>query len=185
MDAGIGVGQAAQIGAQQVAAFMLRQKAGKVRMRLREHRLHAIQEPVDLLRAAQENAAQHAADDAVGMGLGIGERQRRAPGPAEQQKALDRQMAAQDLDIRDEVRRGVVLQAAQRTRPSRAPLVENDDAPVVRIEETTMHRAGAGAGAAVQEQHRPSIGVAGLLPIHDMTAGERQIAGLVGADLGE
>jgi hypothetical protein len=39
------------------------------------------------------------------MRLGVGQREGRSPGAAEQQEALDRQMAAQDLDIGNKVRR--------------------------------------------------------------------------------
>ena len=94
-------------------------------------------------------------------------------------------MAAQRLDVGDQVLRGVVLQAAERARPPGAALVEDDDAPEVRVEEAAMHRAGAGARAAVQEQHRPAARIAHLLPVHDVAGGERQVAGLERSDLGE
>ena len=48
------------------------------------------------------------------MRLGVGERQGGAPGAAEQQPAFDPQVAAQHLDIADQVGRGVVLEAAER-----------------------------------------------------------------------
>ena len=41
-----------------------------------------------------------------------------------------------------------------------------------------MHGARSGTRAAVQKQHRAAAGIARLLPIHDMTVGKRQIAGL-------
>ena len=80
---------------------------------------------------------------------------------------------------------GVVLQAAERARPPGAALVEDHDAPEIRIEEAAMHRAGAGARPAVQEQHRPAARIAHLLPVHDVAARERQVAGLERADLGK
>ena len=120
-----------------------------------------------------------------GIRLGVGQRQRGAPGAAEQQPAVDAEMAAQGLDVGDQVLGGVVLQAAERTRPAGAALVEDDHAPELGVEEAAMHRAGAGARAAVQEQHRPAARVADLLPVHDMAGRERQVAGLERADLGE
>ena len=54
-----------------------------------------------------------------------------------------------------------------------------------RVEEAAMHRPGPGAGAAMQEQHRLAARVADLLPIHDVAAGQRQVAGLERSDLGE
>src|SRR3546814_7249477 len=51
----------------------------------------------------------------------------------------------------------------------RAPgtaLVEHDDAVVAGVEEASVIRPGAGAGAAVQEHHRASLGIAGDLPVH-------------------
>ena len=83
-------------------------------MRVGEHRGEAVQEPLHLDRAPQEHAAQHAADDALRMGLGIGQRQGRAPRTAEQQQAFQPEMAAQDLDVRHQVLGGVLLQAAER-----------------------------------------------------------------------
>ena len=94
-------------------------------------------------------------------------------------------MPAQRLDVGDQVLGGVVLQAAQRARASGAALVEDDHAPELGIEEAAMHRAGAGARAAVQEQHRPAARIAHLLPVHDVVGRERQVAGLERADLGE
>jgi hypothetical protein len=73
-------------------------------------------------------------------------------------------------------RRWVVLASA---------LVENDEAPVGGVKKPAMHGAGAGAGTAMQEQHRPAARVADLLPIHHMPIGQRQIAGFEGPDLGK
>ena len=53
------------------------------------------------------------------------------------------------------------------------------------VEEAAVHRAGARAGPAMQEQHRLAARVAHLLPIHDVPAGERQQAGLIGRDIGK
>src|ERR1700712_5561729 len=94
-------------------------------------------------------------------------------------------MAAQDLDVGDEVGGGVVVQAAEWAGPAGSTLVENDDPPVVRVEETAVHCAGTRARTAMQEQHGAAVWVAGFLPVHDVSTGQRQVAGLVGAYLGE
>jgi len=94
-------------------------------------------------------------------------------------------MLAQHLDIGHEVRRRVLRQTAQRTRPPGAALIEDHHAPEARIEEPAVHGTRSGAGSAMKEQHRLSAGRAHLLPIHDMTAGQRHVAGLERADLGK
>ncbi len=94
-------------------------------------------------------------------------------------------MASQDLDVRDKVRGGVVVQSSERPRTAGAALIEDNNAPEVRVEEAAVHRARAGTRAAMQEQHRAAVRVAGLLPVHHMSAGQGQIAGFVGADLRE
>ena len=175
----------AQVAAQQVAALGLRQEAGELRMRVGEHRAQPVEEPVDLAGPAEEHAAQHAAGHPVRIGLGVGQRQRRAPGAAEQQPAVDAEMPAQPLDVLDQVVGGVVGQAAERARPPGAALVEDHHAPEVGVEEAPVHRARAGARAAMQEQHRPAARIADLLPVHDMAGRERQVAGLERADLGK
>ena len=73
-----------------------------------------MQEPVHLGAPAEEHAAQHAAGHALRVRLRVGERQRGAPGAAEQQPAVDAQMRAQHLDIGDQVGGGVGLQPAER-----------------------------------------------------------------------
>ena len=54
-----------------------------------EQHAHALVDPVHLLARAEEDAAQHEREDAVRMRLGVGERQRRAPGAAREDPALD------------------------------------------------------------------------------------------------
>ena len=82
------------------------------------------------------------------------------------------------LDVGDQVRRRVRIQAPQRPRPSRATLIEDHDAPMRRIEKPPVHRTGASAWPTVKEQDRPPTRIADLLPIHHVAIGQRQIAGL-------
>ena len=71
----------------------------------------------------QEHPAQHAAGNPLRkLPARIGKRQRRPPGPAEQQPPLDPEMAAQGLDVGHQVgRRVVVQQAAQAGATGPAP----------------------------------------------------------------
>jgi len=117
--------------------------------------------------------------------LRIGERQSGTPGAAEQQPSPDAKMPTQCLDVVDQVRGGVGLQAAQWARSSGPALVENDGAPESGIEEPPVHRTRPGARAAMQEQHRHPARIAHLLPVHHMATRQRQIATLEGSDLRE
>ena len=60
-------------------------------------------EPVDFALARGEHAAQHEGGDAIGMGLRVKQRQRGAPGPSENDEALNAKVAAQTFDILDEI----------------------------------------------------------------------------------
>ena len=95
-------------------SLVFRQEPDEGRMRVGEHRGQAVQEPLHLDRAPEEHAAQHAADDALRVGLCVGQRQRRSPRAAEQQQAFQPEMAAQHLDVGHQVLGGVLLQAAER-----------------------------------------------------------------------
>src|SRR4051812_36802033 len=95
--------------------------------RLGEDRLDSVEEPVDLALPAKEDAAQDEREAAFGMVLGIRERERRSPRAAEDDPLVDAQVLAQALQVLDQFRRGVVLEAAQRRRAARATLVVDDD----------------------------------------------------------
>ncbi len=117
-----------------------------------------------------------------GMGFAVGERERAAPRAAEHQPAFDAEMRAQRLDVGDEMRRGVVAQFAQGRGAPGAALVENHDAVMRGIEEAPVSRRGAGAGTAVEKQHRRPARITRLLPVHAVHAVEIEHAGVVGFD---
>src|SRR5580700_8156848 len=94
-------------------------------------------------------------------------------------------MGTQQFDVLDQVRRGVVLQPAQRPRAASAALVEYDDAPERRVEKSPMHRARARSWAAMQEKHWKATRIARLLPVHHVGPRERQVTGLEWSDFGE
>ena len=188
----VGIQQPGQVGAQQVAALRFRHMAGEGGMGIGKHRPQPVEEPVELQRAAEEDATQHHAGDPLRMRLRVRQRQGRTPGAAEQHPALDVERGPQTLDVGDQGRGVVGAQAALRLGASGTALVEDHDPPVLGIEETPVHRAGAGTGPAMQEQDRLSGLVSGLLPIHQMRGVaprpgtnrflEREVAGGEGFD---
>ena len=60
------------------------------------------------------------------------------------------------------------------------PLVEHDDAEMVRVEEPPVHRRGAGPRPAMHEDHRLPVRAPGLLPVHAVDAVAFQHAGGIG-----
>src|SRR3546814_18020174 len=96
-------------------------------------------------RAAEEDAAQHQGADPLGMRLGIGERQGRAPGTAEHLPAHDAEVVAQALHVGGQMRRGVFRNLPQGRRAPGTALVEHDDAVVAGAEEAVGLRPGPGA----------------------------------------
>jgi hypothetical protein len=85
-------------------------------------------------------------------------------------------MHTQLFHVGDQVRRGVVGQIAVRPRASGAALVEYDRAIVRGVEETAVHRAGAGARPAVKEHHRRPAWISRLFPVHFMPAVQSEMA---------
>ena len=159
-------GKAAVVGGEQIAALGLRD-VGEVRLpRIGiEHRSAALVEPVDLLFAEEEDAAQDDFGDAIGMGLGIGEREGGAPGSAEHLPALDAEVLADFLDIGDQVPGGVGFERRVGRALAAAALVEVHDAVLLGMKEAALFGIGAAARTAVQKNHRLAGGVAALLEI--------------------
>jgi hypothetical protein len=81
------------------------------------------------------------------------------------------------------VQRRVVRDLPQRLGAAGAALVEDDDVVVLGIEEAAMHRAGAGAGSAMEEHDRRALRVAALLVVDLVRSADRQIAGRKGFDV--
>src|SRR5262249_56174468 len=89
---------------------------------------------------------------------------------------------AEQLDICDEMVGRVVAHLAQRRRAPGTALIEDDDAPIRRVEEPSVHGRCAGAGTAMQEQQRRAARIARLLPIHRVPRVELEAAGAVRLD---
>ena len=96
------------IGGEQIGALRLRDVSGELAPGLGIDETHAVEEPVDLQLAAKEDAAQDQRQAARRMGFGVGERQRAAPGAAENHPLPDAEMLPQLLHVRHQMRRGVV-----------------------------------------------------------------------------
>ena len=170
------------IGAEQIAPLLGRDRRHQLGVRLREKPAHAIEEPVQLGRRAQEDAAQDKAGAALRMRLAVGQCQRRTPGAAKHQPALNAHQLTQALDVGHQVRRGVVAGLAQRGRLPGAALVKQHDAVVGWVKKLPMRLGQTGPRAAVQKQHRHPLRVAALLPVQGVQGVDRQVAAAVGLD---
>ena len=130
--------------------------------------------PVELAFAQSEYSPQNEAEDALRMGLGVGQRQGGPPGAAEDEPALHTQVFAQPLHVRHEMPGCVHPQVGLRFRGvgPRAPasaLIEQDDAVPLRIEDPAMVRAAGAPGPAVDEDRRDPLGTAAGLPVHALS----------------
>src|SRR5207342_523613 len=119
------------------------------------------------------------------MRFRIGERQGGTPRAAEHLPALDAELAAHLLDVRDQVPGGVVDEIRVRRGASATALVEQDDAVLHRIVETPHLVAAARAGPAVQHYHGLAVWIAALLVIERVSFVDLEGASVVGLDLGK
>src|SRR5262249_5795018 len=134
----------------------------------------ALVEPVDLLLAQHEDTAQHELGDALGVLLGVRERERAAPGAAEHLPAIDLEVLAEALHVGDEVPGGVVVEAGVGPALAAAALVEQDDAVSLGVEEAALLGLGATAGASVDKDGRLAVGVARLLEVDLVDASDAE-----------
>src|SRR5882672_4355276 len=85
-------------------------------------------------------------------------------------------MLAQALDIGDQVPGGVLDQTRARAAASAAPLIENHDAVMLRVEELPCALIGARAGTAMQEHGRLARRIAALFVVNLMHVRDTQEA---------
>ena len=95
---------------------------------------------------------------------------------------VDAEGLADLLDIADQMRGRVGLEAALRRASAGAALVEEDDAKACRVEQAAVGRLAAAAGPAVQEKRRPARGVADLLDIEAMALADGKLPAVEGLD---
>ena len=141
-------------------------------------------EPFQFPAPQHEDAAQDEFGDPVGMGLRIGQRQRRPPRAAEHLPAVDLQVLAHALDVGNEMPGRVVGQFGMRRRAPASALVEQDDAVTRRIEEAPRLRVAACPRSAMQEHHRLAFRVAALFVVDPMQVGNLEETRIVGLDVG-
>ena len=170
------------VGLQQITALGRRYRRHEARVLFGEEPLHAVQEPVDLGAAAQEDAAQDEAGATLRMALAVRQCQGRAPGAAKHQPLRDAQPSAQALDVLHQQLGRVVAAFAQGCRLAGAALVKQHDPVVRRIEELPVPGRQSGARAAMQEQHRDAQRIAALLPVQGVQVVHRQHAAAVRLD---
>src|SRR5204863_2229508 len=133
---------------------------------LREHHAGAMLiEPLQLGAAEQENAAQHEFGDRGRMRLGVRERERATPRPAEHEPALDTQALPQALHVGHEVPGGVRYQRGVWQAPTGTALVEYDNPVSGGIKESPRVRVATGAGPAMHEHGGLALRVAALLVV--------------------
>src|SRR5690606_25716501 len=100
--------EAPMIGEQEVAALVFRDAPGEAPPVLGEDGIRAANiEPVELLAADEEYAAQHQPRDRARVRLRIRERERAAPRTPEDEPALDAEPLPQPFDVVDEMPRRV------------------------------------------------------------------------------
>ena len=148
-----------------------------------EHRRPAVVQEVDLLAGAQEHAAQHQAGDALGVTLGVGQREGRPPRPAEQDRlAPDAHVVEQPVDVLDQVVRRVLAPLAARPAAQRSALIEQQHVEATRIEVAAHRRRGRAAGPSMEHDHRDALGIADHLPVQLVQVRDAQVPAARGLD---
>ncbi len=144
------------VGGEQVAvALGLRHRVPEALPFLGAELRHAPVEPVDLGAAGGGHGDDHHLAHPLRVPLGVGHRERRTPGGAVDQPALDAEVLAQALDVLDQVPGGVQAQVHGRVGGVRgaAPavaLVEADQPVAGRVPGPHGAAGRAGARSAVQ-----------------------------------
>ena len=110
---------------------------------LREELAQAAVQPVDLVRSRRGDGGEHQRQHPIGVGFGVGERQRRAPAVAEHEPALDGEVGAQALEVGNEVVRRVGREVGRdvagiRCAAPASALVEQDEPVAVGSEEPSV-----------------------------------------------
>ena len=133
------------------------------------------EKPFDFTRAAEEHAAQDETEAALWHRLPVGQRQRAAPGAAEQKPLPDSQVFAQALQILNQMLGRVARDFTDRRRGAGTALVVQHDPEKIRVEEAAVFGRAAAARTAVQEHDRNAPGVSADLPVHRVDVVERPL----------
>ncbi len=143
----------------------------------------ALVEPVDLALAQEKNPAQHELGRDVRVLLRIRERERRAPRATKDLPPRNVEMGPQRFHVRDEIPRGVVVEARVRDAATAPALIEEDDAIRAGVEESALLWVAAAAGTAVDEDDGLAVRVAGLLVVNRVHRRDAQRSAVVRFDV--
>ena len=180
----VGIGEAGKVGGERIGALGLGQVADEIGVEIGAENLRTVDEgPLDLLRCAEEDRAQHEPQHAVGVCLRVGERERRAPRAADEEPTLDAEMLADALEVGDEMRRRVGLEREVRMAAAASALIEQHRPEAIGIEQRAVEMLRAAARSPVQEQRRDAVGAADLLDVDPMAIADVEHARIVGAQL--
>jgi len=144
-----------------------------------EDPLHAIEEPVDLSLAAKKDPSQDEPEASFRVGLTIGKRQGRSPGPSENQPSFNPKLAAKRFNIRNQMVGCVVVDTSQRSGLPSTPLIMKDDSVPLWIEEAAVGRRCPGTWPPVQKQNREPFWVARFLKVENVARTDFKRSGLV------
>ena len=167
LDLGVGVGQAAVIGAYQVAALGGRDRGQEPLPRIgKDHRGPVLIEPGQFALGQQEDAPQHQRRDPLRMGGGIGQRQGGSPRAAKHRPLVNAGPDAQGLDVFDQRPGRVVVERGIGPRLATAALVEQHHPPLCRIKEPPHGRVDRPPRPSVQDHARLTVRVAAFLEVN-------------------
>jgi hypothetical protein len=139
--------------------------------------------PVDLFPSQQENPTQHKFGDALGMRLGIGQRQGAAPGAAEHLPAFDAEMFADALHVGHQMPSGVVVQRGVGRAGPTAALVEQDNAIGRRVEQAAIAPGNPAARPTMHENGRFALRISANFVMDLVSVTDIQMARNAAVDL--
>lgn len=136
-----------------------------------EEASRVVVQPSHVAPSGQGHRQEDELADAVGMALGVRERERHAPRAAQDEPLLDAEVLTEPLDVGDEVvgrvgDEGLHRLGGRRQGSTRHALVEGDDSIAIRIEPSTRSDPRRGAGPPVEDERRLAGRVAHGLPVH-------------------
>ena len=133
--------QALAVGGHQITPLGQRNRRQKLLPQIGEQpRCALLVIPEQLGSAQGEDAAQHQLRDVRRVRLGIGQRQRGAPGTAKHQPAIKTSQAAQAFNVGHQIPGGVVLQRSMRARAAAAALVKQQHTIALGVKQPPVLR---------------------------------------------
>lgn len=159
---------------QQIVSSIRWRALGKALPGIRELACRILEEPANVVRSGQEQAAKHHACDIAAASGRVRRSQRRSPGSSDHQPAADGQMSAQEVDILQQPCCRVIPGLAQGMAESAAALIELDDPVPCRIEKPGLLRRTARARPAVNYERRDAVWASALGVVNLVSAGDRQ-----------